>query len=607
MTTDPPSPLTELKPTDPADGPPETHVPNSSGKPTMDGDCPGDHTSDQEKNQSNRNVSTETTTLQTRSAYMKDAQVIIPETEDAAFSFRKLWAFTGPGFLMSIAYLDPGNIQSDLQSGTVAKYKLLWVLLSATCLGLIMQRFAARLGVVTGLHLAEMCYRQYRTAPRLFLWLMMEVAIIGSDMQEVIGTAIAIYLLTNKFVPLWMGVLITVVDTFTFLLLDKYGLRKLELVFGFLIIVMALSFGYEFGVVKPEVASIMGGMFTPWCKDCDSTVLVQAVGIIGAVIMPHNLYLHSGLVKSREVDRSKQEKVREANLYFFVEASIALFVSFIINVFVVSVFAHGLYRKTNEDVMNVCRANNNPDWILFPNNTEPADVNIYRGGIFLGCQFGIPAMYIWALGILAAGQSSTMTGCYAGQFAMEGFLNLQWSRWKRVVFTRLIAILPTFLVAYYSKINELSDMNDLLNAVMSMQLPFAVIPTIAFTSNPHIMGSFTNGVGSKVVACIISALIIAINIYFISFVMIKYLLSHWSLTVFIIAYLTVYILTCIYLILHMFISMGVDNRFSNSKFVQSLIGTQITHDFVHNPDAASSNRNMGTMSSPTHQLSDYSK
>ena len=146
---------------------------------------------------------------------------------------------------MSIAYLDPGNIESDLQSGVLGKYRLLWVLLASTVLGLVMQRLAARLGVVTGLHLAEMCYRQYKKLPRIILWVMVEVAIIGSDMQEVIGTAIAIFLLSNKVIPLWAGTLITIIDTFSFLLLDKYGLRKLEFFFGLLIAIMAFTFGYE--------------------------------------------------------------------------------------------------------------------------------------------------------------------------------------------------------------------------------------------------------------------------------------------------------------------------------------------------------------------------
>lgn len=434
------------------------------------------------------------------------------------FSFRKLWAFTGPGFLMSIAYLDPGNIESDLQSGVVARYKLLWVLLTATILGLVVQRLSARLGVVTGLHLAEMCYRQYKTFPRLVLWIMVEIAIIGSDMQEVIGTAIALYLLSNKAIPLWAGTLITIVDTFTFLFLDKYGLRKLELFFGVLITVMAVTFGYEYVVSGPDQTEVVKGLFFPWCTDCQSKELLQAVGIVGAVIMPHNLYLHSALVKSRDVDRRVARKVRDANLYYFIEAAIALFISLIINVFVVSVFAHGMFQKTNNNVLEKCSNKSMYADALeaFGQNDKIVEADLYKGGLFLGCTFGAAAMYIWAVGILSAGQSSTMTGTYAGQFAMEGFLNLQWPRWKRVLFTRLIAIVPTFCVAFFSRIEDLTGMNDLLNAVMALQLPFAVIPTIAFTSSVAIMGEFVNGLTNKVVSILLCTLIIAINIFFVS-------------------------------------------------------------------------------------------
>lgn len=153
---------------------------------------------------------------------------------------------------------------------------------------------------------------------------------------------------------------------------------------------------------------------------------------------------------------------------------------------------------------------------LFGNNTKVVDADLYKGGIFLGCTFGAAAMYIWAVGILAAGQSSTMTGTYAGQFAMEGFLNLQWARWKRVLFTRLIAIVPTFCVAFFSRIEDLTGMNDILNAVMALQLPFAVIPTIAFTSSHFIMGEYANGIGNKIVSCILCVLVIAINIFFVT-------------------------------------------------------------------------------------------
>lgn len=531
---------------------------------------------------------TETTGLATRKDE-REVKVHIPETNSEGFSFRKLWAFTGPGFLMSIAYLDPGNIESDLQSGTTARYKLLWVLMSATILGLVMQRLSARLGVVTGLHLADMCYRQYSRAPRLFVWLMMEVAIIGSDMQEVIGTSIAIYLLSNKLIPLWIGVLITVFDTLTFLMLDKYGLRKLELIFGIFIVTMSLSFGYEFAVVKPEIKDMVKGLVTPWCSNCQESALLQAIGIIGAIIMPHNLYLHSGLVKSREVDRTNKTKLKEANYYFFIESSIALFVSFVINVCVVSVFAHGLYDKTNRDVLEICTQNNNSYSNIFVNNTDLIEVDIYKGGVFLGCKFGIAAMYIWAIGILAAGQSSTMTGCYAGQFVMEGFLNLQWSRWKRVGFTRLVAIAPTFYVAFFSDINDLSGMNDLLNAVMSLQLPFATLPVIAFTSNPRIMGEFTNGFGNILITITLSVVIISINIYFVIYQTITNFNYNLTLLIGVIVYSSIYLLMCIYLALHLVVSMLDDcSALRRNVFVIKFIGPQIGNNFSQHQQTNSS-------------------
>ncbi|CAH8463592.1 unnamed protein product [Schistosoma turkestanicum] len=224
--------------------------------------------------------------------------------ERNVFSFKRLWAFTGPGFLMSIAYLDPGNIESDLQSGAIANYRLLWLLLLATLMGLFLQRLAARLGVVSGKHLAEVCYDEYPRPARIMLWLMVEIAIIGSDMQEVIGTAIAINLLSIGYIPLWAGVLITILDTFTFLFLDKYGLRKLEFFFGLLITTMAVTFGYEYVVVKPDQVSLLRGLFVPSCPGCGWPELEQAVGVVGAVVMPHNFYLHSALVKSRHVDRT---------------------------------------------------------------------------------------------------------------------------------------------------------------------------------------------------------------------------------------------------------------------------------------------------------------
>ncbi|XP_066882969.1 natural resistance-associated macrophage protein 1 isoform X2 [Kogia breviceps] len=448
-------------------------------------------------------------------------KIPIPDAEPGAFSLRKLWAFTGPGFLMSIAFLDPGNIESDLQAGAVAGFKLLWVLLWATVLGLLCQRLAARLGVVTGKDLGEVCHLYYpkvslvhldrkhlkrglaqgeKQVPRTLLWLTIELAIVGSDMQEVIGTAIAFNLLSAGRIPLWGGVLITIVDTFFFLFLDNYGLRKLEAFFGFLITIMALTFGYEYVVARPAQGALLRGLFLPSCPGCGQPELLQAVGIIGAIIMPHNIYLHSALVKSREIDRTCRADIREANMYFLIEATIALSVSFFINLFVVAVFGQAFYQQTNQAAFNVCANSSLHDYAkIFPMNNLTVAVDIYQGGVILGCLFGPAALYIWAVGLLAAGQSSTMTGTYAGQFVMEGFLKLRWSRFARVLLTRSCAILPTMLVAVFRDLRDLSGLNDLLNVLQSLLLPFAVLPILTFTSMPALMQEFTNGPSSLAV------------------------------------------------------------------------------------------------------------
>ncbi|XP_002737248.2 natural resistance-associated macrophage protein 2-like [Saccoglossus kowalevskii] len=457
---------------------------------------------------------------------------------------------------MSIAYLDPGNIESDLQSGFVAEFQLLWMLLLATCLGLLLQRLAARLGVVTGLHLAEVCYREYPKVPRIILWIMVEIAIIGSDMQEVIGTAIAYNLLSNGKIPLYAGVLITITDTFLFLFLDKYGLRKLEAFFASLILVMAVTFGYEYVVASPDQAEVLKGLFIPGCGPCTTKATEQAVGILGAVIMPHNIYLHSALVKSREIDRNKKKEIKEANMYFFIEATLALLVSCIINIFVVSVFAEGLYGKTNYEIYQQCEERDSPYSYVFYKNSSVVEMDLHKGGVFLGCAYGKAALYIWAIGILAAGQSSTMTGTYAGQFVMEGFLDLQWSRWKRVLLTRSIAIVPTIFVATFRGVNQLTGMNDALNVLQSLQLPFALIPILTFTSVNSLMGDFKNGIFSKVVASALAVLVMSVNLYFVS-VFIGVLPQNWAVYTVIAVLLGLYIAFIMYLTWKCLISLGL--------------------------------------------------
>ncbi|KAM9761192.1 LOW QUALITY PROTEIN: natural resistance-associated macrophage protein 2-like [Dama dama] len=436
----------------------------------------------------------------------------VPE-EYSCFSFRKLWVFTGPGLLMSV--VDPGNIECDLQSGALAGFKLLWVLLLATIVGVLLQTLAARLGVVTGLPLAEVCYRQYLRVPRILLWLMVELAIIGVDMQDVIGSAIAINLLSAGRIPLWGGVLITIADTFAFLFLDNYGLQKLEAFFGFIITVMALTFGYECVTVKPSQTQILKGMFLPSCSDCLTPQIMQAVAIVGAIITPHNIYLHSALVKSRHIDRAKRQEVREANKYFFIDCCIALFVSFIINTCVISVFAEAFFEKTNEQVVAVCKNSSSPHTHLFPEDSSTLAVDIYRGGVVLGCYLGPAALYIWAVGILAAGQSSTMTGTYSGQFIMEGFLNLKWSRFAQVILTLSIAIIPTLLVAVFQDVEHLTGLNDILNVLQSLLLPFALIPILTYTSLRPVMSEFANGLGLRILGGIVVLIICSINMYFV--------------------------------------------------------------------------------------------
>uniref|UniRef100_A0A6Q2X010 Solute carrier family 11 member 2 n=1 Tax=Esox lucius TaxID=8010 RepID=A0A6Q2X010_ESOLU len=441
------------------------------------------------------------------STYFEE-KIPIPDDVTKIFSFRKLWAFTGPGFLMSIAYLDPGNIESDLQSGAKAGFKLLWVLLVATIIGLLLQRLGARLGVVTGMHLAEVCHRQYPAVPRIILWFMVELAIIGSDMQEVIGCAIAFNLLSVGRIPLWGGVLITITDTFVFLFLDKYGLRKLELFFGFLITIMAISFGYEYVKVGPDQGELLKGMFLPYCQGCGTPQMEQAVGIVGAVIMPHNIYLHSALVKVDLLHSDMSDMVPRSQRPAYWPSIDQLCICF-------STILDSFMKKTGYVLNLQCNASGSPHTELFPMDDNPLEVDIYKGGVVLGCFFGSAALYIWAVGILAAGQSSTMTGTYSGQFVMEGFLNLRWSRFARVLLTRSIAIFPTLLVAIFQDVQHMTGMNDFLNVLQSLQLPFALIPILTFTSMTSIMDDFANGLFWKIGGGVVVLMVCAINMYFV--------------------------------------------------------------------------------------------
>ncbi|GJM95331.1 hypothetical protein PR202_ga12051 [Eleusine coracana subsp. coracana] len=408
------------------------------------------------------------------------------------FSWRKLWLYTGPGFLMSIAFLDPGNLEGDLQAGAVAGDTLLWLLLWATAMGLLVQLLAARLGVATGRHLAELCRDEYPDAARRALWLMAEVAMVGADIQEVIGSAIAIKILSRGYLPLWAGVVITALDCFIFLSLENYGVRKLEAVFAFLIATMAISFAWMFTDTKPNGKDLLVGILVP---KLSSRTIRQAVGVVGCVIMPHNVFLHSALVQSRKIDQNKEYQVREALRYYSIESTVALAVSFMINLFVTTVFAKGFYGSK-----------------------VAGNIGLENAGQYLQEKFGgggFPILYIWGIGLLAAGQSSTITGTYAGQFIMGGFLNLRLKKWIRALITRSFAIVPTIIVALYFDASDsaLDVLNEWLNVLQSIQIPFALIPLITLVSKEEVMGVFKIGPNTQAVTWTVATLLITINGY----------------------------------------------------------------------------------------------
>ncbi|KAJ8555027.1 hypothetical protein ON010_g9456 [Phytophthora cinnamomi] len=427
--------------------------------------------------------------FQTYSDFNKTSvhEVDTPDEEPTThgFSWRTLWAYAGPGWLMSIAYVDPGNLES--RSAGWGLWGLPAHLGAARCNG-------------HGI-LPAMCSDVYPRWASLTLWIMTEIAIVGSDIQEVLGSSIAFQVLFGF--PLWIGCLITGFDTFTFLLLHRYGIRKLEAFFVSLIVIMLVCFCANLVRGGASSSDVARG-FVP---RVESYAVTQAVGIVGAVIMPHNIFLHSALVQSRQVNRQNVRKVREANKYFAIESAIALFVSFLINLAVLAVFAKGFFSSdcsatfeadrlntacvpgaaADGDTFGVCQLANGGEGMC-------QAIGLSQAGVALSGMLGQYADVIWAIGLLAAGQSSTMTGTYAGQFVMEGFLNLRISPWKRVALTRCVSLVPAMTVAILSQRNpgDSDTMDEMLNVLQSIQLPFALLPVLIFTSSPATMGDFVN-------------------------------------------------------------------------------------------------------------------
>jgi natural resistance-associated macrophage protein len=421
---------------------------------------------------------------------------------------RKFFKYTGPGWLMSLAYLDPGNLEADLQAGAYTGYQLLWILLLAHAIGFVMQVLAARLGAVSGRHLAELCREKYPRGLSIILWVMTELAIIGSDVQEVVGTAIALQVLLG--IPMWAGVLITAADTITFLAVHYFkGVRAIEILIFTLILIMMGCFFVNFGIISPSPIDVFSG-FLP--TNMKHYATLQAVAIIGAVIMPHNIYLHSALVTDKGVvDRSSSTKIREANFFLTLDSAIALTVSFVVNLALLSSFASGFFAPTctgrmepDGSVVNlgclvgltvadedVCPAID-PTCACF-NSIGTAGfctkIGLEEGSTALENLLGGYAKYIFALGLFAAGQASTLTGTFAGQYVMNGFMKFNVSVWVRTLLTRLIALGPALVIAIcQSAIPSLGEANEWLNVLQSVQLPFAILPLLYFSMKDDVMG-----------------------------------------------------------------------------------------------------------------------
>ncbi|KEP61663.1 UNVERIFIED_CONTAM: divalent metal transporter, putative [Hammondia hammondi] len=408
---------------------------------------------------------------------MRGLHVLLPPPLPPRFQWKKFVAFLGPGWLVAMAYLDPGNLEGDLQAGSRREdpgvlppgapdpkgHALLWVLLWGHAGGWIFQVLAARLGNATGIDLATLCRRQYSRGVAWLLWVLTEIAILGADIQAVIGCAVAFNLLVG--LPVWIGVLVTLVDSFTFLSLNAERTQQLERVFSFFIGIMAVAFGYTLVLSNPSFRLILHGLVAPTLPHTRSDAF-DLLALVGCIIMPHNIFLHSALVLTRKVKRKSPDKVAEANYYFSLEAALALAVSFLLNGCVLCAFANPRVKTP-----------------------EGEDLTLSTAPEALQSAFGHGALYIWAAGLLAAGQNAAMAGTYAGQFVMQGFLDLHFSRPVRLVLTRLVTILPVAVLADLDQA-VVDSICRVVNIAQAFLLPFALVPLLLFSTSRRVMGRF---------------------------------------------------------------------------------------------------------------------
>ncbi|SFI38996.1 Nramp family divalent metal transporter [Bradyrhizobium sp. Gha] len=419
----------------------------------------------------------------TKSLAEVNATVTIP----AAAWWRRLLAFIGPGYMVSVGYMDPGNWATDLAGGSKFGYTLLSVILLSNLMAILLQSLAARLGIVTDRDLAQACRATYSPAVNLLLWLACEAAIIACDLAEVIGTAIALKLLFG--IPLIGGALIAVLDAFLLLVLMNRGFRFLEAFVMALLAVIAVCFAVQIVAAAPPVAEVLRGFAPKTEIFTNSEMLYLAIGIVGATVMPHNLYLHSSIVQTRAYARNDEGR-REAIKWATTDSTIALMLALFINAAILVVAAATFHKSGHSDVAEIGQAFE----LLSP---------------LLG--LGI-ASTLFAVALLASGLNSTVTATLAGQIVMEGFLDLRLPSWARRLVTRGIAIIPVIVVTAIYGERGTADLLVLSQVVLSMQLPFAVIPLVRFVSDRRKMRQFAISMSVAAIAWIVAGVIVILNL-----------------------------------------------------------------------------------------------
>ncbi|WP_017814135.1 MULTISPECIES: Nramp family divalent metal transporter [Paenibacillus] len=417
--------------------------------------------------------------------------VSIPQ--NAGF-WRKFFAFAGPGALVAVGYMDPGNWATSIAGGSRFGYTLLSVVLLSSLIAMLLQTLAAKLGIVTGKDLAQATRDATGKKTAVFLWILTELAIIATDLAEVIGSAIALNLLFG--IPLLWGIVITTLDVLLLLLLQKKGFRIIESIVIVLIATIFVVFIFEMIAARPDVAAIFGGYVPKLEVVTNSGMLFVALGILGATVMPHNLYLHSSIIQSRQYKRDEAGR-REAVRFARLDSAFSLTIAFIINSAILilgaaAFYGHGLQVSEIEGAYE----------LLSPT---------------LGV--GI-ASTLFAVALLASGQNSTITGTLAGQIVMEGFVQLRISPVLRRIITRLLAVIPAFVVTWLYGSSGTGDLLLWSQVVLSLQLPFAVIPLVKFTSDRQKMGTFANGAIVKSIAWLATGLIVVLNVFLLAYIIV---------------------------------------------------------------------------------------